>query len=185
MNLLESIVGGFAAALFTLLAAELQKFLTERDTAVVALGAELAHNLSVARDVLEKNAVLIHHTGESQWWELVAFSESSWQAVVISGSLSRLKPEVIGPLARAYAELGKANYSAEKLQSGRVDTMKARQYTVRVFDAGEAASKALQAFEGNPKYKKLLERFEQSREALGKWEEKAVGWRQEVAAARI
>ena len=184
MSLLEGVVGGFAGALFTFFGTELQRRFNERDTAVVALGAELTYNLSVVCHVLEKNAPLIQSSGGSHWWELAAFSDASWQAVVISGTLSRLKPGAIGPVARAYAELGKANYSAEKLQSGRVDDMKAKQYTVKVLDAGEEIYNALAALEKRPKYKRLLDKFAQPRDAELCWEDRAQTWREAVGAAR-
>lgn len=183
MTLLDGIIGGFAGALFTLLGTEILRYLSERNTAVVALGAELAHNLTAASYVLEKNAPHIQQPLESQWWELVSFAESSWNAVVVSGTLSHLKREAIGLLAKCYAELGKAGYSAEKLQSGRVDPRKVKQYTIRVFDAGESTCKALRSLEVH--YGDRLTRFSQTHEAIEAWQAQAPKWKKQIDAARV
>jgi hypothetical protein len=185
MAILEGVLGGLAGAVATLLATEIRRSFSERTTAIIAVGTELAHNLYVACDVLKRNAALLEQAEERPFWELVAFSDSSWKAVLNSGALSRLSVDLIEPLTKAYAELRKADYSAEKLQVGRVHPTKVRQYTVRVYDAGAAVNKALLSLTEHHRYQRPSRRIGQVRSALTAWEAGAPTWGPQVEAARL
>ncbi len=185
MAILEALVGGIVGTVSTLLATEVRRSFTERETAVLALGAELSQNLRVACDILNVNTSYFgESSGSDPWWELVAFSGSSWSSVVSGGLISRIDSSVIEPLAKSYVELRKADYSAGKLQSGRVDFRKAAEYTVRVYDAGVATSAALLSLREHKGYRGHLERLAQLENSLALWTEKADTWKEKVDSVR-
>lgn len=185
MAILEGAVGGLLAALITLLVTERLRTSAERETAVVGIGSELAHNLSVAADVLAWNVKVLRDSSDSRtWWELVSFSDVCWAAISSGGLLSRLKPTVIESTARSYAELKKADYSAGKLQHGKVYWRKAAEYTIRVFDAGEAMSAALLTMKKEPRYEKILANLGQLEGALSRWKQNVSTWEAEVDRVR-
>lgn len=169
-ELLAGAVGGFAAAFFTLLLTELWRRRTERATAVLALATELALNLRTACKVLAGNVKYLG-TGhdERPWWTILGFSDASWRTVVNAGSLSRLDPVLRSPLAEAYAYLLWADYAAQKLQTGQVRPRKAKNYTVRTFEAGEKTDSVLAALQQYKPYKRILKKAPHLQEARKAW----------------
>jgi hypothetical protein len=59
-------------------------------------------------------------------------------------------------LSAAYALSRRAEFLATKLQVGRFDPREAREYTIRVNEAGDAISKALDTVLANPRYRRSI-----------------------------
>jgi len=180
-ELLAGAVGGFAAAFFTLLLSEIWRRRTERSKAIIALATELALNLRTACKVLDGNVKYLGTRHDQHpWWTILGFSDASWRTVVNAGSLSRLDPVLNSPLAEAYAFLLWADYAAQKLQTGQVSPRKAKNYTVRTFEAGERADRALAELQLYKPYKRILKRVPHLQEASEAWSDGVSIWSKSV-----
>ncbi len=185
MDILNAIAGAAAGAVITFVATGWAKRRTERARALVALGTELALNLDAATKVLEKNcSYLPHPFNKKQWWEILDFPQSAWDAVLNSGSLSRLTPVTVEAVSRAYILLRRADYSARKLQVGQFDPCEATQYTLRVYDAGEAISGALAQIDSQKQYRKEMLKVGHPSATTRTWDTGSRDWRTAVAEAR-
>lgn len=182
----EGVIGGLTGALFTLIFTELNRSANERSTAIVAVATELTHNLSLACDVLENNVGELADPAKCKWWEIVGFSNASWEGIINSGALARLKPEVTERLARAYESLHKADFGAVKMQIGKVDPEKAKYYTIDVYDAAGDTHSALKCLGSQTEwhYERNLNFVKQLTDTIETWEEKRKIWKEEVDANR-
>jgi hypothetical protein len=157
MEIVAAVASALVGAIISIAVSEVYHGLQERRRVLAAVASELRLNLESASQVLATNRKYIEHPPrKGDWWEILPFSSSSWEAAVSTGTLRAITPAMAQALSAAYALSRRAEFLATKLQVGRFDTREAREYTIRVNEAGDAMSKALAAVLASPRYRRSV-----------------------------
>jgi len=150
MEFVGALIGAIFGAVASFALSEYSKRKNEHDRVFAALRAEVKLNLDVAKDVCDANGREINGKYQIKtggWYEIIPFSETAWMAVMSTGALSHLHPDIIEPLSCAYAMVRRVNYIAVKMQYGRLGKWDVKEYTKRVLNSKRDLREALAALD--------------------------------------
>jgi hypothetical protein len=168
MEIVAAVAGALVGAIVSLAMSEFYRGVREKRRVLAAVATELRVNLESAVQVLATNRRYLDHSPrDGEWWEILPFSSSAWEAAVSTGQLPAIAPTMVRVVSAAYALSRRAGFLATKLQVGRFDPREAREYTIRVNEAGDAIHEALGALLASRGYRRSLgspDSFNPSRE---------------------
>ena len=150
MEIIAAFIGAIIGASVSFTLSEYSKHRGERKKVLTAIRSEIKLNLDVAEEVLEANSDVNFKAADKRqqkWCVIVPMSEVAWMTVLSTGRLYSLNQETIESLSRAFAMVKRANFAAGKIQAGRFEPKKGKEYNSCVRRTRESLIKALKVLE--------------------------------------